>query len=271
MSCDAVDWETICDLAITLARDAGAELRRRFGRQLAITLKGDLDPVTDADHAAETLIREGIMARFPDHAIQGEEQGETSASGPIRWIVDPLDGTVNYAHNFPHFAVSIAVADASGVHVGIVYDPSRDELFRARRGQSASLNGVRMQVSATTALPSALLATGFPYDRHINADNNHREFVAFNLITQGVRRAGAAALDLAYVASGRLDAYWEQGLSPWDVAAGALLVTCAGGTVSTYRGAPFDGVGHQVVASNGPLHGAILAQLGRIRKGTSAG
>jgi myo-inositol-1(or 4)-monophosphatase len=268
MSPGPTDWVAIGDLAITLARDAGAELQRRFGRPVTMTLKGALNPVTDADYAAETLIRAGIVECFPDHAIQGEEQGETPSPGPIRWIVDPLDGTVNYAHNFPHFAVSIAVADRGGVQVGVVYDPTRDELFIARRGQPAYRNGVRLQVSATTVLQQSLLATGFPYDRHINADNNHREFAALNLISQGVRRAGSAALDLAYVASGRLDAFWEQGLSPWDVAAGALLVTCAGGTVSTYSGAPFDGFGPQIVASNGPLHRALLTQLAQTREGT---
>jgi myo-inositol-1(or 4)-monophosphatase len=220
----------------------------------------------------ETLIREGIQARFPTHAIQGEEQGETSPEGPhacanarVRWIIDPLDGTVNYAHSFPHFAVSIGVADAQAVRVGVVYDPMRDELFTARRGQPAWLNGVPLAVSGTTELQRALLATGFPYDRRSNDDNNHREFVALNLASQGVRRAGSAALDLAYVASGRLDGYWEQRLGPWDVAAGALLVECAGGTLSTYDGTPFDGLGHQVVASNGHLHAAILAELASVR------
>jgi len=266
-------WETILHLAITLARDAGAELRLRFGRQVMVTLKSELDPVTDADQAVETLIRQGIQARFPTHAIQGEEQGETGAVEPhvraragVRWIIDPLDGTVNFAHSFPHFAVSIGVADAQAVQVGVVYDPMRDELFTARRGHAAWLNGVRLAVSGTTALQRALLATGFPYDRRHNADNNHREFVALNLASQGVRRAGSAALDLAYVASGRLDGYWEQRLGPWDVAAGSLLVECAGGTLSTYDGTPFDGFGHQIVTSNGHLHAAILAELASVRR-----
>jgi len=260
------DWETILRLAITLVREAGAELRRRFGRQVIITLKSELDPVTDADQAVETLIRQGIQAHFPGHAIQGEEQGETTAEGPLRWIIDPLDGTVNYAHSFPVFAVSIGVADRQAVQVGVVYDPMRDELFTARRGQPAWLNGVRLAVSGTAELQRALLATGFPYDRRHNADNNHREFVALNLASQGVRRAGSAALDLAYVASGRLDGYWEQRLGPWDVAAGSLLVECAGGTLSTYDGTPFDGFGHQVVASNGHLHAAILTELASVRR-----
>jgi myo-inositol-1(or 4)-monophosphatase len=266
MSSSGVDWESILRLAITLAHDAGAELRRRFGRPIVVTFKDELNPVTDVDQAAETLIRQGIYTHFPTHAIQGEEQGETRSEGALRWIVDPLDGTANYAHTFPHFAVSIAVADAHGVHVGVVYDPMRDELFTAQRGQPAWLNGRRLDVSHTTELHQALLATGFPYDRRHNIDNNHREFVALNLASQGVRRAGSAALDLAYVASGRLDGYWEQRLGPWDVAAGALLVTCAGGTLSTYAGTPFDGLGHQIVASNGRLHAALLAELARTRQ-----
>jgi myo-inositol-1(or 4)-monophosphatase len=266
MHVTASDWETILHLAITLARDAGAELRQRFGRQTRVTLKDELNPVSDADQAVETLLRQGIHAHFPSHAIEGEEQGETMPEGPCRWIIDPLDGTVNYVHHFPHFAVSIGVADQHGVQVGVVYDPMRDELFTARRGQSAWVNGVRLAVSHTATLQESLLATGFPYDRRRNDDNNHREFVALNLASQGVRRPGSAALDLAYVAAGRLDGYWEQRLGPWDVAAGSLLVQCAGGSVSTYDGTLFDGVGHQIVASNGHLHTALLTALGSARQ-----
>lgn len=260
-----IPWDDVLALAINLAQVAGAELRRRFGPQQVVTLKGDLDPVTEADHAADRLIRQGIQAHFPNHAILSEEFGEHTTDGSARWIIDPLDGTVNYAHGFPHFAVSIGVADAQGVQIGVIYDPLRDELFTARYGQAAYLNGTRLQVSTSTDLQRALLATGFPYDRHLKADNNHHEYTAFNLASQGVRRAGAAALDLAYVASGRLDAYWEQDLSPWDVAAGALLVASAGGQVSTYSGAAFDGLGHQIVASNGHLHDIILAKLAALR------
>lgn len=262
----SADWRVVLDVAITLAKKAGVELQKRFGQRRTVVMKGDLDPVTDADLAAETIIRQGIQSHYPTHVIQGEEQGVSAASGPICWIVDPLDGTVNYAHGCPHFAVSIAVADATGVQVGVVYDPLRRELFTACRNQLAHLNGVRIQVSTTTDLQRSLLATGFPYDRHLKDDNNHREFVAFNLSSQGARRAGAASLDLAYVACGRLDGYWEQDLSPWDVAAGALLVASAGGRLSTYSGAPFDGIGHQVVTSNGHLHDAMLAKLAIVRQ-----
>ena len=265
MSTTGDPWVAIFDLAVALAHAAGEELRCRFGQQRTVVLKGDLDPVTDADHAAETIIRQGIQAHYPDHSIQGEEQGTTVASGAVEWLIDPLDGTVNYAHGFPQFAVSIAVADATGMQVGVVYDPLRDECFTARRGQAAHPNGEPIRVSDIDDLHRSLLATGFPYDRHLKDDNNHREFAAINLVTQGVRRAGAAALDLAYVACGRLDGFWEQDLSPWDVAAGALLVESAGGRLSTYSGASYDGVGHQIVTSNGHLHDAILAQLASVR------
>ena len=266
MSTETESWTEICDLAVSLAREAGAELMVRFGQTRLVELKGDLDPVTDADQAAETLIREGIQTQYPNHSILGEEQAEKFIPGAIQWIIDPLDGTVNYAHGFPQFAVSIGVADGTGTQVGVVYDPTRDECFIARRGQFACLNGDPIQVSDTRELQRSLLGTGFPYDRHLKADNNHREFEALNLRTQGVRRAGAAALDLAYVACSRLDGFWEQDLSPWDVAAGALLIAEAGGQLSTYDGETYDGVGDQIVGSNGHLHKAILTELNRVRR-----
>jgi myo-inositol-1(or 4)-monophosphatase len=263
----ATEWDVVFEVAIRLAREAGDELHHRFGQPRTVTLKSALDPVTDADHAADAIIHQGIQKHFPAHAIQSEEQPEHEvARSAMRWIVDPLDATVNYAHGFPHWAVSIGVADAQGVQVGVVYDPLRNELFTARRGYPACLNGLRIQVSTTTELQRALLATGFPYDRHLKEDNNHREYVAFNLACQGVRRAGSAALDLAYVACGRLDGYWEQDLGPWDMAAGALLVQCASGRVTTYSGASFEGVSHQVLASNGALHEAMLEKLAGVRQ-----
>ncbi len=271
MSVSETEWPTIFDLAVRLAKEAGAELRQRFGQQRTVTLKSDLDPVTDADYAAEALIREGIMAAYPSHTILAEESGLHEQNTSIRWIIDPLDGTVNYAHGFPVYAVSIGVADAHGGRLGVIYDPSRDELFTAQRGEPSRLNGEPIRVSDTTELQRSLLATGFPYDRHLKADNNHREHTALNLVTQGVRRAGSAALDLAYVACGRLDGFWEQSLSPWDVAAGSLLVTSAGGRVSTYSGTPHDGFGPQVVASNGHLHDVMLRHLVEARQGLPDG
>lgn len=268
MRASETEWTAIFELAVTLAKAAGAELRQRFDRQRTVTLKGDLDPVTDADYAAEDLIRQGIMDAYPSHTILGEEGGLYEQSASIRWIIDPLDGTVNYAHGVPVYAVSIGVANAHEVRVGVVYDPSRDELFTARAGtgQTSCLNGEPIRVSDTAELQRALLTTGFPYDRHLKADNNHREYTALNLTTQGVRRGGSAALDLAYVACGRYDGYWEQGLAPWDVAAGSLLVAGASGRLSTYSGDPHDGFGHQVVASNGHLHEAMLNKITEARK-----
>ncbi len=267
MNASEIEWSAMFDLAIRLAKDAGAELRQRFGQQRTVTLKSALDPVTDADYAAETLIREGIMAAYPSHTILAEESGLHEQDTSIRWIIDPLDGTVNYAHGFPVYAVSIGVADAHGGRLGVIYDPSRDELFTAQRGEPSCLNGKPIRVSDTAELQRSLLGTGFPYDRHLKADNNHREHTTLNLATQGVRRAGSAALDLAYVASGRLDGYWEQNLCPWDVAAGSLLVTNAGGRLSTYNGAAYDGFGPQVVASNGHLHEIMLKHLAQAREG----
>jgi myo-inositol-1(or 4)-monophosphatase len=270
MKTSEMEWTAIFELAVTLAKAAGAELRQRFGQPRTVTLKGDLDPVTDADYAAAALIREGIMATYPAHTILGEEGGLYEQNASIRWIIDPLDGTVNYAHGVPVYAVSIGVADAHGVHLGVVYDPSRDELFTAQRGAGADktscLNGEPIRVSEITELQRALLATGFPYDRHLKADNNHREYTALNLTTQGVRRGGSAALDLAYVACGRFDAYWEQGLAPWDVAAGSLLVAGAGGRLSTYSGALYDGFGPQIVSSNGHLHQVVLSKITEARQ-----
>ncbi len=274
MSGSETEWTVIFDLAVALAKSAGAELRQRFDQQRTVTLKGDLDPVTDADYAAEKLIRDGIMAAYPSHTILGEEGGLYEQNASIRWIIDPLDGTVNYAHGFPVYTVSIGVADTHGVQVGVVYDPSREELFTVQPGAGGStgtdktsrLNGEPIRVSDAADLQRSLLATGFSYDRHLKADNNHREYAALNLVTQGVRRAGSAALDLAYVACGRLDGYWEQGLEPWDVAAGALLVAGAGGRLSTYGGDPHDGFGHQIVASNGHLHDIMLSKLAEARR-----
>jgi myo-inositol-1(or 4)-monophosphatase len=270
MSEPKTEWTAIFELAITLAQAAGVELRQRFGQQRTVTLKGDLDPVTDADYAAEALIREGIMAAYPSHTILGEEGGLHEQDASVRWIIDPLDGTVNYAHGVPVYAVSIGVADTHGVRVGVVYDPSRDELFTAHAAvgdvQTARLNGEPIQVSDTAELQRSLLATGFPYDRHLKADNNHREYTALNLTSQGVRRGGSAALDLAYVACGRFDGYWEQGLAPWDVAAGSLLVARAGGQLSTYSGAPHGGFGSQIVASNGHLHAIMLGKITEARQ-----
>ncbi|GAB4276855.1 MAG: inositol monophosphatase family protein [Deferrisomatales bacterium] len=219
-----------------------------------------MDLVTEADLACEAAIRQVLARRAPGTAVLGEEEG-ASGDGADRWVVDPLDGTTNYAHGYPVFCVSIAWEEEGVARLGVVYDPLRDELFTAQAGRGARLNGETIRVSAAARLAEALLATGFPYDRRTNPRTNYEAFCRLTHLTQGVRRGGSAALDLAYVAAGRLDGFWEPGLRPWDTAAGALLVAEAGGRVSGFRGQPFDPYRDEVVATNGALHGALLAEL----------
>ena len=255
---------SLLNFAIQAARDAGRILSERYGRAIQITNKGDIDLVTEADLAAERLIVERIKSHFPRHSILAEEAGEVeSASGAAsdyKWIIDPLDGTTNYAHGYPFFCVSIALERAGKVIVGVVYDPLRDELFAAERGEGATLNGRRIRVSETDDLNRALVCTGFPYDVRQRSDFARR-FANFIMQAQSVRRDGAAALDLAYVACGRFDVFWEEGLRPWDVAAGVLILEEAGGRVSHYDGAPFDIYTPPIAATNGMLHDAVLHVL----------
>ena len=253
------------NFAIQTARDAGRILAERFGRTLEITNKSELDLVTESDLASERLIIERIKTYHPRHAILAEESG---ASSPVdqelrsewRWIVDPLDGTTNYAHGYPCFCVSMGLEHDGRMELGVVYDPMRDELFTAERGQGASLNGRRIQVSPVKSLSGALLCTGFPYDVRERSEFA-RHFANFIMNAQGVRRDGAAALDLAYVACGRFDGFWEEGLKPWDVAAGALMVTEAGGQVSNYTGEPLSIFNPPILASNGLLHEQMMHVL----------
>jgi len=246
----------LLDFAIQTARDAGRILADRFGRNVKISNKSEIDLVTESDLASEKVIIDRIKTHYPRHSILAEESG---ASNPDdresgwRWIIDPLDGTTNYAHGYPCFCVSIALAYQGRMEIGVVYDPIRDEMFAAERGQGASLNSRRISVSGTMNLSAALLCTGFPYDvRERNEFARH--FANFIMKAQGVRRDGAAALDLAYVAAGRFDGFWEEGLKPWDVAAGALIIEEAGGRVSKYRGEPLDIYSPPIVASNGLIH-----------------
>jgi myo-inositol-1(or 4)-monophosphatase len=259
------------DLAVGVARAAG-ELLARAVREGArgVTSKSTLiDLVTDADRDSERLVLDAVRERFPEHAVLAEESGAGRTGGPYRWVIDPLDGTVNFAHGLPHFAVLIAVQERSGSDyetvVGVTYDPVRDELFLAARGQGATLNGVPIRVSKVGRLIDATAVTGFAYDRLFRNDDNHREFCRMNLVTQGVRRLGSAGLDLAYVAAGRLDLFWESGLSPWDLAAGALLVAEAGGQVTSISGGTVDLAAGDVIASNGVLHDATRRVLEEAR------
>jgi myo-inositol-1(or 4)-monophosphatase len=252
------------DFAIQMAREAGRVLAEKFGRALRVTNKGDIDLVTEADIASERLIVERIRSYHPRHAILTEESGDVVALGDVdskyKWIIDPLDGTTNYAHGYPVFCVSIALEHEGRVVVGVVYDPTRDELFAAERGQGATLNGRSLRVSETSELNDSLLCTGFPYDVRDRGDFA-RHFRNFIMRAQSVRRDGAAALDLAYVAAGRFDAFYEEGLRPWDVAAGVLLVEEAGGRVTHYDGSPFRVYTPPIAASNGLIHEAMLDVL----------
>lgn len=250
----------VLETAVAAAKAAGQIHRAFAGRALQVRTKSSAsDLVTEVDALSEAAIRQVILARFPDHAILGEEEGAVGASSSARWIVDPLDGTVNYAHGFPVSCASVAFEWEGRRVAGAVYDQGRDELFTATLGGGAFLNGTPLRVSGTPTLATpALLATGFPYD-----PDDHRNFERFRrLLSMGVpiRRPGAAALDLCYVAAGRLDGYWEFGLQPWDAAAGSLVVEEAGGRVSDARGAPTP-YGEMILATNALLHAELLDVL----------
>src|SRR3712207_571232 len=241
---------------MTAAREAGGVLREGFGWQHSIKYKGEVDLVTEVDEQAERVIREILLGAFPSYGMLAEEGGGLAGKEDARWIVDPLDGTTNYAHGLPIFCVSIALEKRGEVVLGVVHDPLREETYVAERGGGATLNGEPIKVSGTDELIRALLVTGFPYDRD-QAPAALRLFGRFTMLTQSMRRLGSAALDLCYVASGRLDGYYERGAHAWDVAAGALMVEEAGGKVTDYRGGALDLGGREVVASNGALHPAM--------------
>jgi myo-inositol-1(or 4)-monophosphatase len=250
------------DFTIDLARRAGILLLSRLEGQRDVVLKSPFELVTDADHASEELIVKAIGQQFPDHAIVAEERGGAAHESGYTWLIDPLDGTNNYAHGFPVFCVSLALLKDGEPLLGVIYDPCRDELFSGERGQGARCNGRRIRVSKTPTLAAALISTGFPYNYYALAeDNNIREFNALLGRSQGIRRAGAAALDLAYVAMGRLDAHWELQLQPWDSAAGALLLSEAGGRLSDWRGGAWNPWADRLVASNGRFHDELLQAL----------
>jgi myo-inositol-1(or 4)-monophosphatase len=261
------DRRQMIEIAIEAARAAGEIQLARYGAALEVRHKGAVDLLTDVDLRCEEAIRAVLCRRAPGTVILGEEEGGTG-EGADRWVVDPLDGTTNYAHGYPLFCASIAWEEGNRVRAGAIYDPLRGEMFAATEGMGAELNGRRIRVSSTGDLAQALLATGFPYDRATNP-RNYQEFCRLTQLTQGVRRGGSAALDLAYVACGRLDGFWEPGLKPWDLAAGTLMVVEAGGAVTGYRGEPFNPCDTDVAASNGKLHAALLAALKEAR-GVSA-
>ncbi len=254
------------NFAIQTARDAGRILADRMGRALQISNKGDIDLVTEADLASEKLIIERIKSHHPRHAILAEESGATegimvTGKSDWRWIVDPLDGTTNYAHGYPCFCVSIALEHAGSIEIGVIYDPTRDEVFAAERGQGATLNDRRIRVSAVDDLNAAMLCTGFPYNVR-ERPNFARDFANFTMEAQAVRRDGSAALDLAYLACGRFDGFWEDGLNAWDIAAGVLLIEEAGGRITDFIGAPLNIYTPKVLASNGLIHAKMMQVLG---------
>lgn len=260
------------EVAVDAARRAGGLLLERFGARRQVDYKGSpSNLVTEMDRQAEALIVERLRRRFPDHAILAEEGGTHAGSVTHRWIVDPLDGTTNYAHGMPFFAVSIALEIEGQVALGVVYDPNRAECFTARRGQGAFLNGSPLRVSETPTLDESLLSTGYPYEIRKVRDNNLAEHAALMVRCRSIREMGSAAINLALVAAGRLDAFWELKLGPWDVAAGCLMVEEAGGRVTTPDGGPVDLGAPSVVASNGRIHGEILAALGEVRRQAPSG
>ncbi len=249
------------DLSIEAALAAGQLQRSRFDSTFSIDLKGAKNLVTELDLASEALIVETLHGQFPDHGILAEEADYPAGDGLHTWIIDPLDGTTNYAHGYPWFCVSIALAVGGELVTGVIYNPMTDELFTAVTGVGAFRNGRRISVSNRQPLAGSLLATGFPYDCATDPENNFAQFIRFQKAARGIRRAGAAALDLAYLAAGRLDGFWEVKLKPWDVAAGTLLVREAGGLVTAFDGSVYEVTNHRILASNGLIHDEMIATL----------
>ncbi len=252
--------------AAEIAREGGARLREFLAQGVETEYKGDVDLVTVADRTVEKLIRERLGQAFPEHGIYGEEGTRERMEGEFRWYVDPLDGTTNFAHGFPQFCVSMGLEqrapgmppEKDGTLVaGVIYDPMRGELFTAERGQGARLNGRPMRVSKIPDLAESLLSTGFPSRKRHDSPNVHF-YQEFTLRSHGVRRAGSAALDMAYVASGRMEAFWEFNLNPWDTAAGILLVEEAGGRVTDFSGNPYQLNSREILASNGLIHAELV-------------
>jgi myo-inositol-1(or 4)-monophosphatase len=259
-----VNLQAVRGTAAGIARMAGAELLRYYGQSHEeITKSNDYDIVTEGDRASEAVIVPALMKAFPDHAIISEEGGGTSnEQAEYLWYIDPIDGTTNFAKDIPHFSVSIALADRSGTPlVGIVLNPVTNELFSAARGYGAALNGQTIHVSSIDTLGKAVLATGFPYDRATNPENNVGRWNAFLPHVRDLRRFGSAALDLCYVACGRFDGYWESWLNPWDCMAGILCVLEAGGKITDYKGSTASITGREMIASNGHLHEIMLQMI----------
>ena len=253
--------------AIEIAREAGTLLASYFERRVSFKVKGEFDLITEADHSSEKLVVDKLRSHFPSHAIVAEEGSAHPGSSEYRWYVDPLDGTTNFAHSFPMFNVTLGLERAGELIAGVIYDPLRQEMFAAERGGGAYLNQRRIRVSGTKRLADSLASTGFPSRKRSHNVNIHF-YYQLAMASHGVRRTGSAALDLAYVASGRLDFFWEFGLKPWDQAAGVLLVEEAGGAVSDMSGKPLSiTASDHVLADNGVLHEEVLGMFGAIFEG----
>lgn len=250
----------------SIAREAGALLMRYFRQRIGYELKGEADLVTRADRESEALIVRHLREYWPEHNIMAEEGTRQENGSEWRWYIDPLDGTTNFAHSFPVFAVSMALEHKGEMVAATVYDPTRDELFAAEKGSGATLNGERIHVSKTAELQRSLLATGFPsYKRHDNP--NIHFYHQITLRSHGIRRPGSAALDLTTVAAGRVDGYWEFNLKSWDTAAGVLLVKEAGGVVTRFDGSPWRIDSRETLASNGLIHEELIREFDAIFKG----
>jgi myo-inositol-1(or 4)-monophosphatase len=254
------------ECAVEIAHEAGSLLRHFFERRVRFELKGDFDLVTEADRASEKLVVERLKARFPDHGVVAEEGGGHDSSSEYRWFVDPLDGTTNFAHGYPVYNVTLALEKAGELIAGVIFDPNRDELFTCEKGGGAYLNGRRLHVSRASRLEDCLFSTGFPTRRRHQSVNIHF-YHQLAMATHGVRRGGSAALDLAYVASGRLDGFWEFGLKPWDMAAGKLLVTEAGGVCSDMKGSSHNLASPHILVDNGFIHEEVVKLFLEIFRG----
>jgi myo-inositol-1(or 4)-monophosphatase len=255
------------DFVIHLIQRVGDDILRRSRQDMSIAFKGEVDLVTQFDRSAQKKIVDALILQYPEYGILSEEGVDAGADRPARWIVDPLDGTTNFTHGLPIWAISIGLEVRGDVVLGAVYDPNRNELFSAIRDRGARLNGRKIHVSRTRKLDNSLLVTGFPYDIRRSDENNLRQFGAFAVRSRAVRRLGSAALDLCYTACGRFDGYWEMKLSPWDQAAGSLIVREAGGRITDFDGRYFDIYGDQVLATNGLIHRQMMRVLEQVRVG----
>ena len=253
----------LLSIAREAALKAGRILRDNIHGTREISYKGDINLVTEMDMRSERAVVDTLLASFPDHGIIAEEGTMVRSGSGFTWIIDPLDGTTNYAHGYPCFSVSIALEQEGEIVLGVVYDPMRDELFSAQKGEGACLNGKPIKVSVVDTLIQSLLATGFPYDRKVSEINNMDHFHDLLMASQEVRRDGSAAIDLCYVACGRFDGFWELKLKPWDVAAGSIIVQESGGRVSDLAGGEFSIHADEILASNGRIHGQMSEMLQR--------